>query len=313
MKKIKLKTLMNVTIVGALYVALTLLLAPLSYGAVQFRLSELLMILVLYNPIYSISMIFGCMIANLSSPMAQIDIWFGTLATIISIIPMLFIKNKPLASLFPALVNAIVIGLELKFAYELPFLLSAAQVFIGEFVVVTIIGLPVFKSIEKNEFIVSGLELKVLEGNSKFDKYFTSKVMMMFAMTVIGLLLYFKLGLFTLQNGDNQVTYSLFAYTFGLNDCYTYPILISLIVIPLMYLLSAFLLKGLFGLICDIVLSIAGILLLVFGITISSQKPEFYYYFYFTYFVLTCLISYLFYYFSKKKENQKAEIEEIQA
>ena len=87
MKKIKLKTLMNVTIVGALYVALTLLLAPLSYGAVQFRLSELLMILVLYNPIYSISMIFGCMIANLSSPMAQIDIWFGTLATIISIIP----------------------------------------------------------------------------------------------------------------------------------------------------------------------------------------------------------------------------------
>ena len=39
MKKIKFRTWINVALVGALYVALTLLLAPLSYGAIQFRLS----------------------------------------------------------------------------------------------------------------------------------------------------------------------------------------------------------------------------------------------------------------------------------
>ena len=42
---------MFVGLIAAMYVVLTLALAPISYGPVQFRVSELLKPLVLFNPI----------------------------------------------------------------------------------------------------------------------------------------------------------------------------------------------------------------------------------------------------------------------
>ena len=86
---IKLKMVVKLSVVAAIYVALTLSLYPLSYGAIQFRLSEALMMLIAYNPIYSISLIIGCLISNLASPMGTIDIVFGTLATVVSCIMFL--------------------------------------------------------------------------------------------------------------------------------------------------------------------------------------------------------------------------------
>jgi len=218
MKKIKLRTWINVALVAGIYVALTLLLAPLSYGAIQFRLSEMLMILILYNPIYSISLSVGCLLANLASPMATIDVIFGTLATVISAVIMIFIKNKTLSSLIPSVVNGIVIAIELYVAYELPILLSMVQVFIGEFVVVSIIGLSAFRSIEKNEVIVEGLELKVdLSKESFIDKYISPKSLFMFAVMVIGIILFFKLGIHYVGIEEEKELVSLFDYTFGLN------------------------------------------------------------------------------------------------
>ena len=83
------------------------------------------------------------------------DMIFGTLATLISCIlvystPKL-IKNEKLslfiASLWPTIVNASIIGWELYKFFGLPFALSAFQVGFGEFVVITIVGLPVFKMV----------------------------------------------------------------------------------------------------------------------------------------------------------------------
>ncbi len=159
-----LRLIVKLSLVAALYVALTLVLYPLSYGAIQFRLSEALMMLVAYNPIYSISLIIGCLIANIASPMGVTDVIFGTLATVASCI-MFKVKNKTLSSLIPAIANAIIIGLELQFVYEVPFYLGSIQVFIGEFVVVTLIGVPVFKSFEQNEKMVELLDLKNIYEN----------------------------------------------------------------------------------------------------------------------------------------------------
>ena len=62
-----------------------------------------------------------------------------------------FIKNEKLslfvASLWPTIVNALIIGWELYKFFGLPFALSAFQVGFGEFVVITIVGLPVFKMV----------------------------------------------------------------------------------------------------------------------------------------------------------------------
>ena len=51
-------------IVGAAYAALTMLLAPISYGAIQVRVSEALCILPYFLPCTAWGLFAGCAIAN---------------------------------------------------------------------------------------------------------------------------------------------------------------------------------------------------------------------------------------------------------
>ena len=93
MKRISVKTLTKLAVVAALYVALTVALQPLSYGSIQFRISEALMLLVVYNPVYSIALTIGCLVANFASSLGLVDVIFGTLATLVSCLAMMKIKN----------------------------------------------------------------------------------------------------------------------------------------------------------------------------------------------------------------------------
>ena len=62
------KNLVRLALVAALYAALTLALPGLSFPAIQFRFSEILVLLCFYRKDYSISLILGCFIANCFSP-----------------------------------------------------------------------------------------------------------------------------------------------------------------------------------------------------------------------------------------------------
>ncbi len=96
--------------------------------------------------------------------MAIVDMIFGSLASLIAVVLIWQTKkaltkkegyNKILvlfiASLWATISNALIIGAELYYMINLPFWLSVLQVAIGEFVVVSIIGVLVFKFIIKNE------------------------------------------------------------------------------------------------------------------------------------------------------------------
>ncbi|MPN28798.1 hypothetical protein SDC9_176243 [bioreactor metagenome] len=52
-----------------------------------------------------------------------------------------------IASLWPTIINALIIGWELYKFFGVPFALGFIQVGFGEFVVITIVGLPVFKMV----------------------------------------------------------------------------------------------------------------------------------------------------------------------
>lgn len=132
-------------IVAALYAALTIGLAPISYGGVQFRISEVMTLLAFIHPMYIGGLTLGCFLANLASPLGVIDVIFGTLATFISVYFMSKTKHLFLASLWPVVVNGIIIGLELWAVFQLPLLLTMFQVAFGQFVVVSILGVLVFK------------------------------------------------------------------------------------------------------------------------------------------------------------------------
>lgn len=145
----KTKILTTNAIIAATYAILTINLAPISYGALQLRLSEVMTLLALFNPTYIWGLILGCFVANLYSPFGMVDIVFGTLATALAVISMTKIKNIYLSSLMPTIFNGLIIGVVIWYTTNAPLLETILYIAIGEFIVVSIIGIPVYKLIAK--------------------------------------------------------------------------------------------------------------------------------------------------------------------
>lgn len=149
-KNSNLNRLCRMAITAAIYVALTLAIAPISYGAIQFRLAEVLTLLCFYRKDSCYALILGCAIANLFSPLGPIDLIFGVLSTIFSVVCIRYCKKLWIASLFPT-ISMIFIATELTLLGE-PFWFSLLTTAIGEFGVVTVVGVPLFRLLEKNRF-----------------------------------------------------------------------------------------------------------------------------------------------------------------
>lgn len=151
MQKFNSKKIAIFGMVAAIYAVLTIILMPYSYYGVQFRIAEALTLLCFYKKDYIIPLTLGCAIANMFSPFMVWDLPFGTLATLIAVYLITKCKNIWIASLMPVIVNGIIVGLELKVAYDLPLFLSMAQVAGGELLCVTVVGVPLFKILSKNK------------------------------------------------------------------------------------------------------------------------------------------------------------------
>lgn len=155
------KNLVKTAMIAAVYGALTFFLAPISYGPIQFRLTEILVLLAFIDAGYVPGLVLGCVIANFFSPIGIADVVFGSFATLVAVIAVSKTKNLFLASIWPSIVNGLIIALELYFISKLPFWLSFGEVFLGEFVVVTCIGYPIFRQLIKEKQLIEVL---------KFDK-----------------------------------------------------------------------------------------------------------------------------------------------
>ena len=98
--------------VAALYTALTLLFQAISFGAVQFRLSEALTLLPVLFPQAIPGLTVGCLLSNLLAGANVYDVVFGTLATLLGSILTYRLRRRPLlAALPPVACNAVIIGL----------------------------------------------------------------------------------------------------------------------------------------------------------------------------------------------------------
>lgn len=150
--------LVKAGIIAALYVVLTYSLPSLAYGPLQFRFSEILTLLAYIDPFYVLPLTLGCAIANIGSPFGIIDVIFGTLASFLALYCMSKTKNIYLASIWPA-VFSFIIGLEIFFLSEVPvsFFLVTGQIMLSQLIVVSVIGVPIFKLIEKNDYLINML------------------------------------------------------------------------------------------------------------------------------------------------------------
>lgn len=153
------KKLVRMSVIAALYVVLTLALPAMAYGPIQFRLSEVMTLLAFIDPFYILPLTLGCAIANIGSPFGIIDIVVGSLASFLALYSMSKTKNIYIASLFPTLF-CILIGLEILFLSNEPInlFLVTGQIMISEFIVVSIIGVGLFKIIEKNDYMMNILK-----------------------------------------------------------------------------------------------------------------------------------------------------------
>ena len=93
MKKITIHQVTFCGILAAVYAALTICTSAISYGQIQFRLAEALCILPYFNPVSTIGLTLGCLIANLFSTVSALDIIVGTAATLLACLLTRYIKN----------------------------------------------------------------------------------------------------------------------------------------------------------------------------------------------------------------------------
>lgn len=158
-KKITAKFLARQGITAALYAVLTLALQNLSYGPLQFRISEVMTLLAFFNPEYIWGLTLGCFLANLLSPYLM-DIVVGTFASFIAVYAMSKCKNIWVASLMPALAN-ILVAVQIVFISGAPgnFFIIAGQIMLSQIIIVTVIGVPLFKVLTKNKAFVNTLDL----------------------------------------------------------------------------------------------------------------------------------------------------------
>ncbi len=129
--------------IAAVYVALTLVFAPISFGPVQFRISEALCILPYFTPAAVPGLFIGCLLANLLGSAAVLDVIFGSLATLIGALGSYAVrKNRYLVSLPPILSNVVLIPWVLRYAYGSPDMIGFMMVTIGigEILAVGVLG-----------------------------------------------------------------------------------------------------------------------------------------------------------------------------
>ena len=145
--------------IAALYCVLTLAFAPISYGPVQFRVSEALTLLPVFTPDAVAGQAVGCLLANLLGGALWYDVVFGTLATLLAALCTRRLRaNRPLAAAMPVLFNGLIVGPVVYFAYSKapdgPFsmallLKDVGSVALGELVVCFALGLLLVRALEK--------------------------------------------------------------------------------------------------------------------------------------------------------------------
>ncbi len=160
MAKLDSKRIARAGIISALYVVLSVVVLPLSSGAIQIRFGEAMTILPLFFPESCVALFIGCAIVNLISGCALIEIVLGSFITLVSAILTCFIgrmlKKGWLKILvggsFPILLNALLLPLIWIWCYgvlEYVYILQALLIFFGQAVAIYGLGTLTYFALEK--------------------------------------------------------------------------------------------------------------------------------------------------------------------
>ena len=161
------RALARAGMIAAIYVVLTMIFQPISFGPVQFRVAEALTLLPILTADAVPGLFIGCLLANWLGGGIWFDVVLGSIATLLAALCTRKLRhNIWLAALMPTLFNGLIVGPVVYFAYvRAPgdpvsvgtLLFNMATVALGELAVCYTLGLAMLFALKK-------LPKHVLEG-----------------------------------------------------------------------------------------------------------------------------------------------------
>ena len=158
MKNKNVTYLTQAAMIAAIYVVLTLLFKPISFGEIQIRIAEALTILPLFTPAAVPGVFVGCLIANFLGGGILLDIICGSLATLIGAVLTYRLRNlnPVLGPVPPIAANTIIVPFVLYYGYgiNLPIPFMMLTVAIGEVLSCGVLGLILYFSLKKYQTVL---------------------------------------------------------------------------------------------------------------------------------------------------------------
>ncbi|EOI01617.1 hypothetical protein UAY_01025 [Enterococcus moraviensis ATCC BAA-383] len=149
-------SLTKMALITALYVVVTIFLAPFSFGAVQLRFSELFNFLPLFNKRYIGAVTLGVAISNFASPLGLVDVVIGSTSTFIVLFVSYYLTRKLESPIKKMILTAIICSFsmftvagQLTYFYHLPFFYTWITVAIGELLSMSVGGILIYWVNEK--------------------------------------------------------------------------------------------------------------------------------------------------------------------
>lgn len=146
---IQARYLVRAAVIAAIYAAITYLLEPIGYGPIQFRVSEALTILPMFESAAVPGLFVGCLVANILGGLGPWDIYGGSFITLVAAYFTSKMSNPLLGALPPIILNAFGVSYYLSILYSLPYWTTVLSVGLGEAVAVFGLGIPLFYGIKR--------------------------------------------------------------------------------------------------------------------------------------------------------------------
>ena len=146
------KYLTRGALIAGLYIVITYILAPISFGPLQFRLSEALTVLPILYPEAVPALFVGVLLSNIFGGLGLVDIIGGSLTTLIAAYVTYRYRNSFIAYLSPIVFNGLLISIYLHILFEIPYWITAIEIAASEAVVVLLVGYPLIQYL-KNKVI----------------------------------------------------------------------------------------------------------------------------------------------------------------